>query len=81
METRDPHLTHWRVIDTFRLREGCADDWRVTSHRMAIRAAAKHNGGPAYELVDKRREVIPSWRRRPIAGARRSFIRIRFDAE
>ena len=63
METRDPHLTHWRVIDTFRLREGCADDWRVTPHRMAISVAAKRYGAPAYELVDTSRGAIPSWRR------------------
>ena len=63
METRDPHLTHWRVIDTFRLREGRVDDWRVTSHKMVFRVAAKRYGGPTYELVDKTREAIPSWRR------------------
>ncbi len=63
METRDPHLTHWRVIDTFRLREGCAGDWRATCHNMAIRVAPKRYGGRTYELVDTSRAAIPSWRR------------------
>ena len=59
METRDLRLTHWRVIDTFRLREGCAHDWRAARQNMAISVAPKR-----YALtVDASRAAFPSWRR------------------